>query len=651
MKVPILIPNIFNHPFTYEDNNKNLSKGDYVKVPFGSSFVTGVVWNNFEKTEKIFKLKLVKEKLDVPRMKNSLIEFVNWFSLYNIVPLGMSLRLTLFNKSIVENLEEHNYKNFKLFIKPKKFLLNDEQKKSLLEMKKKGANFNVHVLDGVTGSGKTLVYFSRVKELIDEGFQALIMLPEIGLTSQFQKRFFEYFGFQAAIWHSGISKKNKKIIWRGILENKIKAVVGARSSLFLPFNKLGIIVVDEEHDASYKQDEGVMYNARDMAISRASIEKIPINLVTSIPSVETFNNVLNKKYSISIMKKRYKNASMPKFEIIDLNNKKLTKKNWIAPDTIKKVSKHLEKKDQVLFFLNRRGFSPFVICKKCHLKYLCPNCSVNMIYHKIKNYLLCHYCGFKTSLIRKCKESNNCEFIFCGPGVERIAEELKIKFPQKKILVFSSDTLLKKNSKNIIEKIENKEIDILVGTQLISKGFHFSKLNCIVVIDADFSSHSYDLRSAEKNIQLYHQLSGRAGREGHESTIYFQTYTPNDEMLNNIANKNTHIFLKKEIQLRKKNKMPPFFRFISLIVSGRKENKTELEAIKLKRNLSNYLNCEILGPVSAPIFRIKKKYRCRLLIRMPKKNLIQKQLNLAISKIKFQTGIKLTVDVDPISFN
>ena len=274
-----------------------------------------------------------------------------------------------------------------------------------------------------------------------------------------------------------------------------------------------------------------------------------------------------------------------------------------------------------------------------------------MIYHKVKNCLLCHYCGFKTALTRKCKESNNCEFIFCGPGVERIAEELKIKFPQKKISIFSSDTLLKKNSKNIIEKIENKEIDILVGTQLISKGFHFPKLNCIVVIDADFSSHGYDLRSAEKNIQLYHQLSGRAGREGIESTIYFQTYTPNDEMLNNIANKNTHIFLKKEIQLRKKNKMPPFFRFISLIVSGKKENETELEAIKLKRNLSNYLNCEILGPVSAPIFRIKKKYRCRLLIRMPKEILIQKQLNLAISKIKFQAGIKLTVDVDPISFN
>ncbi len=651
MKVSILIPNIFNHPFTYQIKSKKLVKGDFVKVPFGPSLVTGVVWDYFEETNKNFKMKSVVEVLDVPRMKSSMIKFVNWFSLYNLVPLGMSLRLVMFNKTAVEKIENKNFDQFKSIGISKKYLLNFEQKKCLQEISNKSINFNVHVIDGVTGSGKTLVYFSRVKELINKGYQALIMLPEIGLTSQFQKRFFNFFNFEPAIWHSDVTKKNKRIIWRGVVENKIKAVVGARSSLFLPFKKLGIIIVDEEHDSSYKQDEGVMYNARDMAISRASFENIPINLITSIPSVETFNNILNKKYSTSILKKRYKNASLPKFEIIDLNLKKIPKRSWIASETIKKVSAHLEQGDQILFFLNRRGFAPFVICKKCHSKFLCPNCSVNINYHKSKNTLLCHYCGFKSSLNRKCNDNGSCDFIFCGPGVERIAEELKIQFPKKKISIFSSDTLKKKGSKIIIDKIENKKIDILVGTQLISKGFHFAKLNCIVVIDADFSSHSYDLRSTEKNIQLYHQLSGRAGREGLESTVYFQTYTPNDEMLNNIANKNTHIFLKKEIQLRKKNKMPPFFRFISLIVSGRKENETELEAIKLKRNLSNYLNCEILGPVSAPIFRIKKKYRCRLLIRMPKKNLIQKQLNLAISKIKFRTGIKLTVDVDPISFN
>ena len=651
MKVSILIPNIFNHPFTYQNKSTKLAKGDFVKVPFGSSLVIGVVWDYFEETNKNFKMKSVVEVLDVPRMKSSMIKFVNWFSLYNLVPLGMSLRLVMFNKTAVEKIENKNFDQFKSIGISKKYLLNFEQKKCLEEISNKSINFNVHVIDGVTGSGKTLVYFSRVKELINKGYQALIMLPEIGLTSQFQKRFFNFFNFEPAIWHSDVTKKNKRIIWRGVVENKIKAVVGARSSLFLPFKKLGIIIVDEEHDSSYKQDEGVMYNARDMAISRASFENIPINLITSIPSVETFNNIINKKYSASILKKRYKNASLPKFEIIDLNLKKIPKRSWIASEIIKKVSAHLEQGDQILFFLNRRGFAPFVICKKCHSKFLCPNCSVNINYHKSKNTLLCHYCGFKSSLNRKCNDNSSCDFIFCGPGVERIAEELKIQFPKKKISIFSSDTLKKKDSKIIIGKIENRKIDILVGTQLISKGFHFAKLNCIVVIDADFSSHGYDLRSAEKNIQLYHQLSGRAGRENVKSTIYFQTYTPKDEMFKNIANKNTHIFLNKEIELRKKNKLPPFYRFISFIVTGKKENETEIEALKLKKYLSKYLKQEILGPVNAPIFRINKKFRCRLLLRVPKKNIIQKQLNLCMDKIKLNAGIKLTVDVDPISFN
>jgi len=651
MKVSILIPNIFNHPFTYIDKNKKLKIGNFVKVEFGSSLVTGVVWNFFEEKNKNFKIKPVLKVLEVPKMKKSMMNFINWFSTYNVVPLGMALRLVLLNKEVVEKLKDNSFDQFNSFELSKKFSLNDEQKKCLEQISKEKTKFNVHVIEGVTGSGKTLVYFSRIKELIDKGYQALIMLPEISLTSQFHKRFLEFFSFEPAIWHSGITKKNKKIIWRGVVENKIKAVVGARSSLFLPFNKLGIIIVDEEHDSSYKQDEGVMYNARDMAVSRASFEKIPINLVTSIPSIETFNNIKKKKYNVSILKKRYKNAALPKLEIIDLNLKKIVANNWISPETIKKVSEHLEKGDQVLFFLNRRGFAPFVICKNCHLKFFCPNCSVNLNYHKSKNILLCHYCGFKSSLNRKCNNDNSCDFIFCGPGVERIAEELKIKFPKKIVEIFSSDSFKKKESKSIINKIENNEINILVGTQLISKGFHFSKLNCIIVIDADFTSHGYDLRSAEKNIQMYHQLIGRAGRDGIKSTVYFQTHTPKDQMLKDISNEDTHIFLNKEIELRKKNKLPPFYRFISLIVTGQNEKLTETDAIKIKLHLSTHLKQEILGPVNAPIFRIKRKFRCRLLIRVPKENIIQKELNLAISKIKLSSGIKLTVDVDPISFN
>jgi len=652
MKVPILIPNIFDHPFTYDSNSLNLDKGNYVIVPFGSTKITGIVWDKFEKAEKKFLIKKIEKKLNVPKMQGSMIDFLNWFSIYNIVPIGMCIRLTLLSKGAVENIPENSFNQYQKLNRNLKYKLNSEQEKCLSEIKKKGNKFNVHVLDGVTGSGKTLVYFNRLREIINRGYQALIMLPEIGLTTQFKKRFIDFFGFEPAIWHSATSKKNKKIIWRGIVEKKIRVVVGARSSLFLPFAKLGIIIVDEEHDASYKQDEGIFYNARDMAISRGSFEKTPVLLITSIPSVETFNNIIKKKYSTSKLNKRYQDASMPNLEIINLNNKKISNKKWIANETMEKVNHHLQKGDQVLFFLNRRGFAPFVICKKCHNKFLCPNCSVNLNYHKSKNFLLCHYCGYKNNLNKICKDNKPCEFIMCGPGVERIAEELEQKYPDKKIRIFSSDTLnKKKTSEDLIEKIENKKIDILVGTQLISKGFHFSKLNCVVVVDADFSSHGYDLRSAEKNIQLYHQLSGRAGREGESSTIYFQTYTPDDEILLNISKKNPHQFLLNEIELRKKNKLPPFYRFISIIITGKNEKQTINEALKVKNQITKDIKEEILGPVNAPIFKLNQKYRCRLLLRSKKNILIQKKLAKILRKIKIYSGIKLTVDVDPITFN
>ena len=652
MKVPILIPNIFDHPFTYDNNSLSLDRGNYVVVPFGATKITGIVWNSFEKTEKRFQIKKIEKKLNVPKMKGNMINFLNWFSIYNVVPIGMCIRLALLSKGVVENIPDSSFNQYQILNKKSKYKLNLEQTKCLSEIQKKGKKFNVHVLDGVTGSGKTLVYFSRLWEIINEGYQALILLPEIGLTSQFKKRFVDFFGFEPAIWHSATSKKNKKIIWRGVVDNKIKVVVGARSSLFLPFAKLGIIIVDEEHDASYKQDEGISYNARDMAISRGSFEKTPVYLITSIPSVETFNNIIKKKYSVSKLNKRYQNASMPTLKIINLNNKKISNKNWIASETMEKVNYHLQKGDQVLFFLNRRGFAPFVICKKCHNKFLCPNCSVNLNYHKSKNFLLCHYCGYKSYLNKICKDNKPCEFIMCGPGVERIAQELEQKYPNKKIRIFSSDTLNKKKSaEDLIEKIENKKIDILVGTQLISKGFHFPKLNCIVVVDADFSSHGYDLRSAEKNIQLYHQLSGRAGREGSSSTIYFQTYTPDDEILLNISKNDPHKFLLNEIELRKKNKLPPFYRFISVIISGKNEKQTINEAIKVKNKITAVIKEEMLGPVNAPIFKINQKYRCRLLLRSKKNILIQKKLAKVLKKIKISSGIKLTVDVDPISFN
>ena len=651
MQFPVLLPNIFNYPFTYESDIE-LHIGDFVEVPFGKSKIIGVVWNNFEKdSNKSFKTKKIIRKLQIPNLKNKTLEFLNWFSEYNLIPKGMALKLVLLSGKPIEKIDKKLIKDFKKKNKENLIELTNEQKKSLNEINNSNQKFNVHVLQGITGSGKTIVYFEALKKILEKGFQGLIMLPEIGLTNQFEKKFIEFFGFKPAIWHSAITKKNKEMIWSGIINGDVNVVIGARSSLFLPFKKLGLIIVDEEHDQSYKQDEGVIYNARDMAISRASFENIPINLVTAVPSVETYANIKKKKYSISKLTQRYRNASLPNYEIINLNNVKLEKQSWISKEIIKKVNFHLEKKDQVLFFLNRRGFSPNVLCKKCYNSFSCPNCSINLVYHKNKKKLLCHYCGFKSSLEKKCKNEGVCDFIFSGPGVERISEEVKRNFPSKKIEIFSSDTMNKKSSKDKLEKIIKNEIQILVGTQLISKGFHFPNLNCIVVVDIDLSSQGHDLRSAEKSLQLYHQLSGRAGRTGQSSTVYFQTYNSNTKMISDITNKNPETFLDKEVEIRQRNNLPPFQRFISLILTGENEDKLEKEAIKFKSILQKKIYGKILGPVSAPIFRLKRRYRVRLLIRGPKNMKVQNSLASIISKYKFLSGIKLTVDVDPISFN
>ncbi len=651
MKYPILLPNIFNYPFTYE-SNLDLKIGEYVSVPFGKNKLTGVVWDKLEENEqKKFKLKKVYKKLKVKPLKKTTINFLNWFSEYNIIPKGMALKLMLLSNNAIEDNIKNNFQVFESNIKNNSIELSEDQKKSLKEMVILNNKFRVHVLQGTTGSGKTFVYFEALKSIIKKGFQGLILLPEIGLTGQFEQKFVEYFGFNPAVWHSGISKKKKEIIWNGISNGKIQVIIGARSSLFLPFKKLGIIIVDEEHDQSFKQDEGTTYNARDMAIARASFENIPINLITSVPSVETYENIKKGKYGLSRLNQRYQNASLPNYEIINLNNSKLEKQSWLSNEIIKKVNSHLEKKDQVLFFLNRRGFSPHVLCNKCYTSFSCPNCSINLVYHKNKGNLLCHYCGYKSHLKRDCSKEGNCEFIFSGPGVERITDEVKRKFPDKKIEIFSSDTMNKKDSIDKLDKIIKNETNILVGTQLISKGFHFPSLNCIVVVDIDLSSQGHDLRGAEKNLQLYHQLSGRAGRTGKPATVYFQTYNHDTKVIDDITNKNPDIFLERELEIRKKNKLPPFQRFISLILTGENEHKLETEALGFKNFIETKVEGKVLGPVNAPIFRLKRKFRVRLLIRGIKSMKVQNSIAKIIPNYKFASGIKLSVDVDPINFN
>ena len=651
MKVPVLIPRIFDHPHTYLSGRfGKLKAGSIVQVPFGREKEIGVVWDRAEETKKNFRLKSILE-IKPFSFSDKLINFINWFSIYNLVPKGMVLKMFLGN-----DLLSSKKSDFKLqYISNEKirFELNDDQKKCLKDIQNFGNNFSVTLLQGITGSGKTLVYFERIKESLKKNKQVLVLLPEIFLTNQFNKRFEDYFGFKPSIWHSKITKKNKRIIWQNVNNGKIGLVVGARSSLFLPFKNLGLIVVDEEHDNSYKQDEGIRYNARDMAISRGSFENVPVILSTSIPSLETYKNVKSKKYNLTKLNKRYKDFSLPNAEIINLNLTKKSKNIWLDIKTLNLVKKYLDKGDQVLFFLNRRGYAPFMICKVCGYKLECPNCSIFLTFHKYLNKALCHHCGHKTQIKNKCKNfDTTCDFQMYGPGVEKIFSELKQIFPQKKIKILSSDFLTKKKETyELLNDIEKNKVNILVGTQLISKGFNFPNLNCIVVVDADFSGMGFDLRSTEKNIQLYNQLSGRAGRFSKDSIIIYQTFNPKDETLKNILKNKQDEFLEEEFLLRKKKNLPPFARLIAFIVSSKNERDGLIEAKKIKKILSSIQNIDVMGPVTSPIFKIKNNYRTRLLLRSPINLFPQKQISQALKLFKVSKKIKLTVDVDPLNFS
>ena len=648
MRAQVLLPKVFNYSFTYNSNKKKLNPGDIVEVPFGKSKEIGVVWPGESPKLKKIKIKNINKKIDQFSLNKNHIDFIKWFSMYNMMPLGLVLKMAIGgNKNFFDEKDkDFDQKN----IVVKNYNLNKEQISALNFLNLKNNQFDVSVLQGTTGSGKTLVYFERIKKIISEKKQALVLLPEIYLTNEFRSRFLNFFGFEPAIWHSKITPKNKRIIWKGIINNKIKLVVGARSSLLLPFKKLGVIVVDEEHDTSYKQDEGVIYHARDMAIARALSEKIPIHLISSIPSLETFNNIQNKKFRHFKIIKRYNDYPLPKTKVVNLNFKKV-KNSYVSKESFEIVKNFLEKKNQVLFFLNRRGYAPYLICKNCGYKLICTNCSMYLTFHKNKNKAVCHHCSLEKKMSIKCENGKICDFIMYGPGVEKIYDEVCNLFPKNKVEIFSSDYMKKKDHANsLFNRIKNGEVDILIGTQMISKGFNFPKLNCIVVIDADFSGRGYDLRATEKNIQLYHQLSGRAVRFSTESLIIYQTLSPENNILNELIKNNPDEILKNELISRKKNFLPPYSRLIAIIVSSSSQGLSIEGAREIKKYLKKIKNLEVMGPVDSPLLKIKKKYRSRLLIRFEDKSLKQKLVSKLLDSLKISNKIKLTVDVDPVNF-
>lgn len=514
------------------------------------------------------------------------------------------------------------------------------------------STFSATLLDGVTGSGKTEVYLSAIEEIFkDETAQVLIMLPEIALTSQVINRFQRRFGFEPLTWHSGRTKSQKEKIWRKVANGGTRLIIGARSSLFLPFKNLKLIIIDEEHDSSYKQEEGVIYNARDMAVVRAKIENFPIILASATPSVETVENVKSGKYEWLHLPHRHGGAQMPDVSIIDMRNQKLDSRHFLSLPLVNAIRENIKNKQQSLLFMNRRGYAPLMLCRTCGFRFQCEECSTWLVQHKYGSYLMCHHCGFKRNLPKTCPEceSEN-SLASCGPGVERIEEEVREYFPDSNIALMASDSLTNAKMAQMLEDILSGRVDIIIGTQVIAKGHHFPLLTLVGVVDGDLGLEGGDLRASERTYQLLHQVAGRAGREGNKGRVIIQSYIPGNAVIQALQGWDRDGFISAEMDSRMQNMMPPFERFTALIISGSEELLTANAAKQLVILAPKHNGIRVLGPVPAPIFMLRGKFRHRILIKSARNINIQKWLEELLQKVKIPSGVKVRVDIDPYSF-
>lgn len=539
----------------------------------------------------------------------------------------------------------------------KKVNLTDEQKEAAVQLVGEiGSGFNVTLLDGVTGSGKTEVYFEAVARALELGQQVLILVPEIGLTSQWLGRFERRFGVKPAKWHSALGNRERIDTWKAVIEGRAKVLVGARSALFLPYQNLGLIVVDESHDQSFKQEDAVNYQGRDMAIVRAKYEQIPIILSTATPDLETVVNVEEGKYDIVELKSRFAAAVLPEIKIIDLKQDKPVRGSWgvswLAPTLANALKENLERQEQSMLFLNRRGYAPLVICRDCGHRIQCPHCTAWLTEHRRVGNLVCHHCGYVTPIPKECPECHSeTGLTACGPGVERVAEEVKFRFPTARVKILSSDiTTNFAEVSQVIHEMEEGNVDILIGTQILAKGHHFPCLTLVGIVDADLGLMGSDLRASERTFQLLSQVAGRAGRGEKKGTVYLQTLYPENAVLQALVENNREKFLALEKKTRRLLKMPPFGKLAAVIVSGPNQEETEKTALWLGQTAPNNEFVSTLGPAPAPIFMLRNKFRYRLLLKTAKNIRIQDVLRDWLKRIKIPGRVRVEVDIDPYSF-
>ena len=656
--VDVLLPLPIDQLFSYAvEEDTEVSIGDYVVVPFGRKRLIGIVWRESSKSDR--ELKFIEQKVDLPSIRPKRIEFAEWVAQYNVIPIGMLAKVIMGGVLKVNQIDKLVCTKQKQEISEIDYQLSPEQQAARDKIISNLNEYSVTLLDGETGSGKTEVYLSVIARLIEivNDAQVLILLPEIVLTSQLVNRVRSQTSGNIAEWHSGLTPKARRNNWLSIANGSAQIIIGARSALFLPYKNLKLIIIDEEHDSSFKQEQWIIYNARDMAIILAKLENIPIILSSATPLLETIYHVKKGNYNHVKLTERFGGAELPHIKVV--NNKQ-----WISNELFEGIKQTIEKKQQVMLFLNRRGYAQLAVCKKCGYKISCSNCAVWLTYHKKKNVLLCHHCSYQSKLPEKC---SNCQseqsLSLCGIGIERLLEEIVKLIPNAKTAIISSD---QKSLGSVIDSVLKEEVNIIIGTQVIAKGHNFPKLTLVGVINADLGLENSDLRAAEKTYQLLHQVAGRSGRFNEKGTVIVQTNNPESLIIKALQKQKRDLFYEIELESRRKAKMPPFSRLIALIVCGKDQFATQKAASEITSFLHDQCSAtipsalsfqcvtrkkelEIFGPSPAAINFLNNKYRYRVLLKIHNNHslFIKKKLKHCCN---LSSNIAITIDVDPVSF-
>jgi primosomal protein N' (replication factor Y) len=712
-RIGVLLPLPLSGAYDYlVPDGLEVNAGDFVEVPLGSRSVLGVVWGEAKDDVPRAKLKAIEAKLEMAPLPEVSRRFIDWVANYCLSAPGAVLKMAMsvsdafkperslkayaigdpasgqmtaarqraldaladvpsmqpgelartagVTGSVLGKMAELGQLRIvaqplaKPFGQPDPDLpgaqLSNAQRAAADELVQ--AHAGVTLLDGVTGSGKTEVYFEAIAACLKRGQQALILLPEIALTTQWLERFTERFGALPGQWHSELTGLERRLTWRAVLRGDAKVVVGARSALFLPYRDLGLIIVDEEHEQAFKQEDGVVYQARDMAVVRGHLAQIPVILASATPALETMQNVETGRYRYLQLPDRHGVAQMPEVRLVDLRREPPPRQSWLSPPLREAVRATLERKEQALLFLNRRGYAPLTLCRACGHRMQCPNCSAWLVEHRYLGRLQCHHCGFDSSPPAKCPACGaENSMAACGPGVERVAEEAAALFPDAARLILTSDTASgPAKTAELLRMIAAREVDLVIGTQIIAKGHHFPNLTLVGVVDADLGLSGGDLRAAERTFQLLHQVSGRAGRADLAGLVLIQTYDPSRPVMQALKAGDRDRFYALEAEERKQAGMPPFGRLAAVILSGSDPDEVDRLGQHLARTAPHQEGIQVLGPAPAPLALLRGRHRRRFLVKTRRDVAPQPVLRKWLSGVKTRGDLALEIDIDPYSF-